>query len=139
MNIKGTCYFSKIHNKHVIVVISDTSKDNKALIIPLSSIKFSENGNYIYNGRKCNRYDDSCTLDSDDIIANNGQNVLNRPTFALYKLADEMVINEINLSQIKSLLEYRCIVSNDVLKKLQDGAKKSDRLEERFYKYFDLF
>ena len=45
----------------------------------------------------------------------------------------------INEYYMKDMFEYRCIVSNDVLKKLQEGAKKSDELENRFHKYFALF
>lgn len=40
---------------------------------------------------------------------------------------------------IKGALEYRCMVSHKILAKLQNGAKVSEYLQERFYKYFDFF
>lgn len=38
MNIKGSCYFSHIHNKHMIVILSESNKDGRVLLVPLSSI-----------------------------------------------------------------------------------------------------
>ncbi len=139
MNIKGACYFSKLHNEHIIVIISDTDEYNKALIVPLSSIKFIENGKSMYNSLKCSPYDTACTLDIGDIVSDKNINVITKPTYALYKRAEEIDINLINTSQWKGSLEYRCMVSNEILAKLQNGAKVSDYLQERFYKYFDLF
>lgn len=139
MNIKGTCYFSKLHNEHIIVIISDKNKHNQVLLIPLSSIKFIENGKHEYNNKKCMPYDSACTLNTGDIISEKGVNVITRPTYALYKRAEEININTLNLSQLNGILEYRCKVDNSILKQLQNGAKLSHNLQERFYKYFDLF
>ena len=49
MIIKGTCYFSHIHNQHVIVIISETDENGYALLVPLSSIKFHNNDRDFYN------------------------------------------------------------------------------------------
>lgn len=139
MNIKGACYFSKLHNEHIIVIISDTDEYNKALIVPLSSIKFIKDGKSMYNNLKCSPYDTACTLDIGDIVSDKNINVITKPTYALYKRAEEIDINLINTSQWKGALEYRCMVSREILEKLQNGAKVSDYLQERFYKYFDFF
>lgn len=65
--------------------------------------------------------------------------MITKSTYVLYKRAQEINIDKLNLAQLQGLLEYRCIVSNEILVKIQEGAKKSINLQERFYKYFDLF
>lgn len=139
MNIKGTCYFSKLHNEHVIVIISDTNEQNNVLLVPLSSIKFVPNGKSLYNNLNCSPYDSACTLEQGDIISDKNINVITKSTYVLYKRAQEINIDKLNLAQLQGLLEYRCIVSNEILVKIQEGAKKSINMQERFYKYFDLF
>lgn len=46
MNIKGSCYFSHIHNKHVIVILLESDKTVPALIIltapkPFTAVKLN--------------------------------------------------------------------------------------------------
>lgn len=139
MDIKGSCYFSHIHNEHVIVILSESDKDGNALLVPLSSIKFKENGKYQYQNQSCSYYDNSCIINSDEIISDNGQSVLNRPTYALYKFAG--IISEQNLIQaiLNGKLEYRCVLNNELLNRLQTGATKTDFLEGHLKKFFALF
>lgn len=139
MNIKGLCYFSHIHNKHMIVILSESDKDGRFLLVPLSSIQFKENGKYQYQNQSCSFYDNSCTINSDEIIADNGISVLNRPTYALYKFVG--IISKQNLKQetLNGNLEYRCVLNNDLLNRLQIGATKSDFLEENLKNTFIYF
>ena len=139
INIKGACYFSHIHNKHIIVILSSINENNKALIVPLSSIKFRENGKDSYNNQPCSFYDHSCVLEHSDIISHTNKPVLDRPTFAMYKLADELTITDITKYQINGKLEYRGFVTENVLKKLQNGAKNTEYLEKYLFKYFNFF
>lgn len=139
MKIKGTCFFSKKHNGHIIVFISEANAENKALLVPLSSIKFTEEGSDTYENNRCRPFDHSCVLNKGDIISNNNIDVLTKPTYVFYKRAEELPIKDIVGLQFNSDFEYRCDVSSDVLEKIQEGAKNTSRLQERFYKYFSYF
>lgn len=57
----------------------------------------------------------------------------------MYKFAG--IISKQNLKQetLNGNLEYRCVLNNDLLNRLQIGATKSDFLEENLKNYFDLF
>ena len=99
MIIKGTCYFSHIHNQHVIVIISETDENGYALLVPLSSIKF--------HNKPCSFYDHSCVLESSDIISHKNKPVLTKPTFAMYQLASKISVSDITKYQIDGKLEYR--------------------------------
>lgn len=139
MIIKGTCYFSHIHNQHVIVIISETDENGYALLVPLSSIKFHNNGRDFYNNKPCSFYDHSCVLESSDIISHKNKPVLTKPTFAMYQLASKIYVSDITKYQIDGKLEYRGTVTDYVLKKLQNGAAKTEYIEEHLIKYFSLF
>ena len=55
MGLTGCLFFSDIPNRehpHFAVIVFEL--DNRVLIIPISSIKFNENGKMSYDNRKCN-------------------------------------------------------------------------------------
>ncbi len=139
MDIKGACYFSKIHNQHIIIFLTNEDENGMALLVPLSSIKFNSNGTYLYNNERCDYYDDVCVLNINDIITDTGKSVLTKPTCVRYDKAAEMSVSDITSSHFQNQLEYRCIVDNKIFKRLQNGAKLSDNIPIYFQKYFELF
>lgn len=57
----------------------------------------------------------------------------------MYKFAG--IISEQNLTQamLNGKLEYRCVLNNELLNRLQTGATKTDFLEGHLKKFFALF
>ncbi len=108
-------------------------------MVALTSIKFNENGKYKYKNKSCSYYDNSCIIEPNEIISNKGLNVIKKPTYALYKLADIINEKDIIKYQLNGILEYRCEINKNLLNRLQNGAMMSEFLEEHFKKYFDLF
>lgn len=123
---------------HFIVLISDACED-KALVIPISSIKFSGNAKYKYKNKSCKYYDDACVFDGTELSDDNGRAILTKPSFARYEWALEIDKTEIFKKQLDKVYSYKGYVTPQVLKALQDGAKKSKELKPYFNKYFPFF
>lgn len=133
-NLKGTCFFAtteSLFNDHLIVIISDPC-DGRRLAVPISSIKYLEDGRPRY-------YDRACVIEADEIKTLDGKNVLTKPSFASYKHAAEVIDSEMMLDQIRKIYNYRCNVTPHILERIQAGARNSGDLEERFEKYFGHF
>lgn len=83
MGLTGCLFFSDIPNRehpHFAVIVFEL--DNRVLIIPISSIKFNENGKMSYDNRKCKYYDPSCVITEKDI-----PEVITKPSFVRYQWA----------------------------------------------------
>ena len=50
-----------------------------------------------------------------------------------------MKTKDILSKQFSDKYRYKCKISDDLLKRIQNGAKTSQELELRFQKYFDFF
>lgn len=142
MKCKGVCFFASVPNAeapHYIVIVSDTNPDGEMLLIPISSIKFSDHSKYSYNGQPCKYYDDACTFDIGDIKDDNGRNIIIKPSFARYEWAQAISQDNLFARQVMRDFSYKCAVSDEILKRLQDGAKKSKELAPVYKKFFDWF
>lgn len=131
MNVKGYCLLAfdipEPNNKHYIVIASDEMPDGKVLILPISSIK------------KDKYHDSSCEFEVDEIKNEEGKNLLSKPSYIRYNEAREVSSAIILSKQIQHIYKYKCKISNDILHKIQEGAKQSDEFAEYFKKYFDYF
>lgn len=112
----GECYFNK--EKEHFVVISSKNKD-KFLIISITSLD----------------YDKSCKLEITDIVDNNGKQILKHTSYMAYKFAYEFEDFK-TFEMFRKIYNFKCVVSDVVLKKIYNGAKKSKYLQNKFKKYF---
>ena len=142
MKCKGVCFFASVPNAeapHYIVIASDADLNGEMLLIPISSIKFSDHSRFSYKGEPCKYYDDACTFDVGDIKADNGRDVIVKPSFARYEWAQAIGQSSLLAKQVKGDFSYKCAVSDEILKRIQDGAKKSKELAPVYKKFFDWF
>lgn len=142
MNCKGVCFFASVPNAeapHYIVIVSDANPSGEMLLIPISSIKFSDYSRYSYKGKTCKYYDDACVFDAGDIKADDGRDVIIKPSFARYEWAQIISQGNLLAKQVARDFSYKCAVSDEILKRIQDGAKKSKELAPIYKKFFDWF
>lgn len=142
MRCKGVCFFADVPNAeapHYIVIASDINADDEMLVIPISSIKFQENGRYSYNGQACKYYDDACTFDVGEITADDGRGVIIKPSFARYEWAKAVKQSDVVKKQLAQSFRYKCTVSDEILRRIQNGAKTSKELPPIFRKFFEVF
>lgn len=131
MDFNGICFLADdVPNSgypHFIVIISKTSLENKVLLVPISSIKPNK------------YYDNACVLDENDIIADDEKSVLSKPSFIRYQWAQESDIKSIVDKKFSGMYRYKCKITNNILLKIQDGARKSKELAPYLKKYFIFF
>lgn len=144
MDIRGYCFWAKDYpnngTDHYIVVASSENDDNKALVVPFSSIKFNPDSQHEYKSLSCKYYDKACVLDVGDIKdADNNLIVVIKPSYIRYEWAQEIDVGQIFAKQVKQQLHWKCTVDKSVLEKIQNGAKTSDELPEYYQKYFLYF
>ena len=113
----GECYYC--NNVEHIVVIS-AKRENKILVLSITSGKF----------------DKSCKINQNDIIDNNGKQILEHDSYICYKYAFEFE-NYKTYEKFRKQYEYRCNISPELLNKIKEGAKKSKYLPHKFKKYFE--
>lgn len=133
-NLKGACFYGgkeSLFSDHLMVVISEPYQ-GYSLAVPISSIKYKDDGTPRY-------YDKACVLEPTDIKQEDGRNVLTKKSFAFYKEAKEIAASQVIYDQIQKTLLYRCNVTPNILARVQQGAKESSDLEERYEKYFIAF
>ena len=112
----GECYFN--NEKEHFVVVSSKNK-NRFLIISITSLD----------------YDKSCKLKTTDIIDNNGKQILKHTSYIAYKFAYEFEDFK-TFERFREIYNFKCVVSDSILKKIYNGAKKSRYLKNKFKKYF---
>ena len=104
-------------------MISHVSDDDRALVIPVSTI---------HEGMT--RYDRSCILKQGE------HSFLTEPqSYAYYGKAEALAQKDLDeLSRQNKLIAYED-VSAELLERLQNGAKNSPHLQKVFEKYFEDF
>ena len=136
MDYKGYCLWAddipNSFSPHYIVITSSENPEGMVLVVAISSIKYKKDGSEKY-------YDKSCILTVTDIIDENGKSILTKPSFIRYEYAQEIKSNQLLTKQFANQYKYKCKISDELLKRIQDGAKQSQELQPRFFKYFDLF
>ncbi|MDR2100116.1 MAG: hypothetical protein LBP40_04725 [Campylobacteraceae bacterium] len=143
MDFNGCCFFASdepnVNFPHFIVIISSSNPEGNALLVPISSIKFEATGAYKYKGKPCKYYDDACVLEQTDIVTDNEEQVLNKPSFMRYEWAKEINVNTVLIKKFSKIYDYKCKISQNVLGKIQNGAKNSKELKPAYKKYFEYF
>lgn len=106
---------------HLRIVISNMAINGRALTIPISTIHNQ-------------RYDNSCILKKGE-----HEFLTEEESYAFYAKAEAICQKDIDeLERMGKLIEYEN-VSKELLKRLQEGAKKSDFLPKCMELYFDEF
>jgi hypothetical protein len=143
MTLKGVCFFAADYPNpqypHIVIALSDDDEQGNVLLVPISSIKFSNNGTSEYKNVRCTYYDMACVFAGNEITDDTGRYVLTKPSFARYQWAREIPHKEVTLKQLEKIYQYRCTVSDSVLKSLQKGAKVSKEMAPMYRKYFKFF
>lgn len=138
MEYKGYCFWADDvpdpDAPHYIVIASSANPEGCVFVVVVSSIKYKDENKTIPK-----YYDKACELNVGDIKDDSGNNLIIKPSFIRYEYSVEMKEEVLRLKQFKSNYKYKCKISDELLKRIQDGAKKSDNLEERFQKYFPYF
>lgn len=136
VNYKGYCLWADDVPDplapHYIVITSDLNPAGLVLVCAISSVKYKLDGTAKY-------HDTACLIHPGDILDEQGRSVITKPSFVRYQYACEMESNELLLKQLAGKYKYKCKISDELLKRIQDGAKISVELEPRFRKYFDYF
>ena len=146
MDYKGYCFWAKdvIHGNqpHYIIIMSPKNSEGKYMIVAMSSIKYKPLGtksSYLHDGKYCSPYDTACPLEIGCIKDDNGKVIPIKNSYIYYKDAFKLTENELLLKQTMYRYEYRCKISDDLLKKIQKGAKETLDLPKHFEEYFTLF
>lgn len=113
----GECYY---HNEIEHLVIAVSKNKNKCLIVSITS----------------NNYDKSCELNTEDIIDNNGNQVLKHTSYISYTHAQEFEPYK-TYEEFRKIFSYRCNITDELLQQIKNGALKSKYLQKRFKKYFE--
>ena len=136
MNYKCYCLWASdipdASAPHYIVIISDKDPKAQHLVVAVSSIKYKPDGSPKY-------YDTSCELSVDDIVDENGHRVLNKPSFIRYEYSAALRADELFMKQVFSIYKYKCRISDELLKRIQDGARISKELPVRYRHFFAYF
>ena len=136
MEYKGYCLWADdVPNPqapHYIVITSAANDDDMVMVVAISSIKYKSDGTAKY-------YDKACVLSVEDIIDSRGRQILTKPSFIRYEYALDMRTKDILSKQFADRYKYKCKISDELLQRIQNGAKISQELEPRFKKYFDFF
>jgi hypothetical protein len=124
--LKSQTYTAHIEDGHLWVIISDTNNDGELLEVNITSTNNPD-------GTRRKYIDNSC-------IVNVGEHPwITHESFLYYRKA-----RGTEQSAIDRLLQARLITSNEnvssrLLRKIQDGAKKSVYLETNLEKFFPYF
>lgn len=109
--------------KHLRVVISNMADNDRALVVPISTVH-----------SKTQIYDKSCVL-----LKGEHSFLTEEKSYAFYAKAEALCQKDLDaLARQNKLIIYED-VSQELLQRLQDGARKSDQLPEYLMKYFDEF
>lgn len=117
MKVKvGECFYNdeKIH-----FVIAVVEKENKILMVSITS----------------KDYDKTCKLETDDIIDNNGKEILTHTSYISYKNIYEFEGFK-TFEKFREIYKYKCDIEPELLKRIQNGAKKSKFTNRKFKRFF---
>ena len=136
MDYKGYCLWADdVPNPeapHYIVITSSANPNDMVMVVAISSIKYKTDGAEKY-------HDKACLLSVGDIVDDKGRPIITKPSFIRYEYAIDVRTKDILSKQFGNKYRYKCKISEELLKRIQDGAKISEDLEPRFQKYFDFF
>ena len=109
--------------KHLRIVISNMADNGRALVVPISTVH-----------SRTQLYDKSCILRKGEHSF-----LTEEKSYAFYGRAEALSQRDLDeLARHGKLIVYED-VSEDLLKRLQEGARKSDQLPQYLMKYFDEF
>ena len=83
--------------------------------------------------RNTGREDNSCILNVGD------HPKVTRKSWIKYSESEELLINKLLDDRLNKLIDFEEDISDELLQRIQDGAKKSLYLPRKFYKYFNFF
>lgn len=106
--------------KHLRIVITDANKDSEFLTVPVDTLR-SE-----YQDKSC-------------IINVGDHSFIKHKSFVNYKFAAVLTFQQIFNGLHQGLLISKEDVTEEVLKRIQEGAKKSPNLDNKYKIWFDLF
>jgi hypothetical protein len=107
--------------KHVKIVISDPDAEDMVLVVSVSSISLAY------------QHDTSCELSSSD------HPWLKHPSFVAYIHSTELNRIKILQERFRGEIILKEDVSDELLKKIQQGARRTKFLKPKFKKYFEFF
>lgn len=122
INICDSFYLANRENgkEHLHFVISNPDKNGYVLLVNISTLNEYES-------------DKSCVLNSTD------HERIKHPSIIKYAKAHSCKKEYLDSQYNHGLLIKEKPISLDVLKKIQDGAKKSDALSNKYKNFFDYF
>ena len=136
IDYKGYCLWAddipSVEAPHYIVVTSSADPDGYVLIVALSSIKYKTDGTPKY-------YDSACEIHVGDILNDQGESLIKKPSYVRYEYAVAISQKKLFEKQITQRYKYRCKISDELLLKIQKGARMTKELQPRFKKFFDFF
>ena len=136
MDYKGYCLWASdvpaIGVPHYVIVSSGRDDDDNYLIVAISSIKYKPDWTPRY-------FDESCVINVDDLKDENGNNILNKPSFARYQYSCVKSGKELLQKQISRGYSCKCKVSEELLRRIQKGAMISKDLPDDYKRFFAYF
>lgn len=110
----------KINKRHLRVIITDANAQNEFLSVPVDTLQN-------------NFQDKSCILEPGE------HSFIKVKSFVNYAYAEVLNFSQVFNGIKKGLFIKKEDISDDLLKRIQAGAKKSKRLDNKFKIWFDLF
>jgi len=112
---------SDLKKQHLQIIISDPDPEKNIMVVNLTTLR--------NNGRE----DTACVLGIDE------HKFIKQGSYIAYHYATE--INQLKLlnDKLSGRVEFKDDISDPVLKKIQDGAKKSSFLQPYYKKFFRYF
>lgn len=118
-----------INALHYIIISSDALPGGLVLVVVISSIKYNERSEKKF-------YDTACELSVDDVKTESGERVLTKASFVRYQYALELYEKDIIERTFSGRYQVKCRISDELLKRIQDGAIKSRELSPRYKKKY---
>lgn len=106
--------------RHLNIVITDANSENEYLVVPVDSLKFDFQ-------------DRSCVLHPGD------HSFIQHESFVNYKYARVISYIQLFNGLNKGLFIRKEDIAEDVLLRIQEGAKKTKNLKTEFKVWFELF
>jgi len=113
---------------HLHIIISSSIEIDEVLVVIMQSIKYDDSGN------RYKSVDDSCLIRPHEHPAADL-----RESYIAYNRARVLTIDEIDSVVTDGRAIWLAPVSNELLCRIQDGARKSPHLARKFQTYFMYF
>lgn len=109
-----------INKRHLRIIISDSNEQNEFLTVPMDTLR---------NGFQ----DKSCVIEVGE------HSFIKAKSFINYAYAEVLNFTQVFNGLNQGVLVRKEDVSEDLLRRIQEGAKKSKRLNNKFKIWFDFF